>query len=264
MSIRLINPVVYSSPPTLDADAAYYIARVENADQLSLNRTVRRAINNFVVGCKADLIWTPIKAACFLAGPRTLAGALVPLVGLAPTNTGGFVAGDYDPVTGLKGDGIKKLNSNRNNFADPQNSHHLTVFSTLASSNTTQNFGIIGTGGSAEGESVIGYANTVGGSYFVRSRSSASSDGSVVAQGTGLLGISRTSSTNVNTFVPGVVASISLTSETPRDANIIVFGRDGTPSFDGRLAWYSIGEAIDLSKLNSRLTTFFAAIGAIP
>jgi hypothetical protein len=43
-------------------------------------------VNAFVKGCKADGIWSAIKASCILAGADTLAGALVPLVGAAPTN----------------------------------------------------------------------------------------------------------------------------------------------------------------------------------
>jgi len=61
-----------------DADATAYLAAVQAADGQLLEPAVRIAINNFVVGCKADGIWTAIKASCILAGARTLAGALVP------------------------------------------------------------------------------------------------------------------------------------------------------------------------------------------
>jgi hypothetical protein len=61
---------------------------------------------------------TAIKASCILAGARTLAGALVPLAGAAPTNVGPFVSGDYNRKTGLVGDGSTKyLNSNRARLA---------------------------------------------------------------------------------------------------------------------------------------------------
>lgn len=78
-----------------DPDAAAYIAAVEAADGQPLEPAVKTAINSFVVGCKADGIWAAIKAACILAGARTLSGALVPLAGTAPTNFNFW--GDADP-----------------------------------------------------------------------------------------------------------------------------------------------------------------------
>jgi len=111
-----------------EPEAVSYVAAVEAADGQELEFGVARAINDFVVGCKNDGIWDAIKASCILAGARTLAGALVPLVGTAPTNYN-FVAGDYDRETGLVGDGSTKyLDSNRNNNADPQDNKHLAVY----------------------------------------------------------------------------------------------------------------------------------------
>ena len=57
-----------------DADAAAYITAVETADGQALENGVKVAIDNFVLGCKQDGIWTAIKASCILAGARTLAG----------------------------------------------------------------------------------------------------------------------------------------------------------------------------------------------
>jgi hypothetical protein len=103
-----------------DSDAATYIAAVEAADGQPLEDAVKTAINTFVVGCKADGIWTAIKASCILAGARTLAGALVPLVGAAPTNFN-FVSGDYDRETGLVGNGSTKyLDTNSSPTAAPE------------------------------------------------------------------------------------------------------------------------------------------------
>jgi hypothetical protein len=72
-----------SSVFTYDEDAGNYIQAVETADAQALEPATRKAINNFVIGCKQDGIWTAIKASCILSGARTLAGALVPL---APVN----------------------------------------------------------------------------------------------------------------------------------------------------------------------------------
>jgi hypothetical protein len=62
----------------MDTDAAAYITAVETADDQTLEEKTKIAIDNFVLGCKADGIWTAIKASCILAGARTLNGALVP------------------------------------------------------------------------------------------------------------------------------------------------------------------------------------------
>lgn len=124
--------LVISSVFTYDTDAGNYIQAVEAADGQALESATRKAINDFVIGCKQDGIWDAIKASCILAGARTLAGALVPLVGTAPTNYN-FVAGDYNRKTGLKGNATTKyLNSNRDNAADPQNSSSRCVFVTTA------------------------------------------------------------------------------------------------------------------------------------
>ena len=103
-----------------DTDAAAYIAAVEAADGQPLEDAVKTAINSFVVGCKADGIWTALKASCILAGARTLTGALVPLVGTAPTNFN-FVSGDYNRETGLMGNGSTKyLDTNSSPTAAPE------------------------------------------------------------------------------------------------------------------------------------------------
>ena len=113
-------------------DTTSYIAAVEAADGQALEDSIKTAYTDFIVGCKADGIWNAIKASCILAGARTLNGALVPLVGTAPTNFN-FVSGDYIRKTGLRGNGTTKyLNSNRSNNSDPQNNTHLSVNVTLA------------------------------------------------------------------------------------------------------------------------------------
>jgi hypothetical protein len=58
-----------------DPDAGRYIAAVEAADGQLLEFAVGKAMNNFIVGCKADGTWDAIKASCILSGARTLTGA---------------------------------------------------------------------------------------------------------------------------------------------------------------------------------------------
>jgi hypothetical protein len=96
-----------------DADANAYLAAVQAADGQLLEPAVRIAVNNFIVGCKADGNWSKITTAGILAGARTLNGFLVPLKGNAPTNVeDGFVQADCSRSLGLKGSlsTVKSLN----------------------------------------------------------------------------------------------------------------------------------------------------------
>jgi hypothetical protein len=129
MNPRLLRPLA-----TFDPDAAAYLRAVEAADGQALETPVKRAVDDFFRGTKADGTFSALKAACLLCGARTLAGALVPLVGTAPTNVAdGFVEGDYTrggATPGLKGDGTSYLDSGRANNADPLNDRHYSVYLT--------------------------------------------------------------------------------------------------------------------------------------
>lgn len=241
----------------MDPDAAAYITAVETADGQALEERVKIAIDNFVLGCKADGIWTAIKASCILAGARTLNGALVPLVGAAPTNFN-FVAGDYTRKTGLVGNGSTKyLNSNRASNADPQNSNHNAVYATQIGSVGTymSNRGALG--------SDVG-ANAIGVAPFFRSRAATAS--SYSSASTGLIAHSRSSSGSFTARFGGTSTSISTASETTLAANLFVLARNtnGSPEFygDARLAFYSIGESLNLALLDARVTDLINAIGA--
>lgn len=251
---------------TGDADADAYIAAVETADGASLEAKYRNAIGDFVKGAKADGFWTAIKAACFLAGPATLAGALVPLVGSAPTNAN-FVSGDYNRVTGLVGNGSTKyLNSNRAGNADPQNSNHISAWiSTNSSTGSLISVRSLGTG---VGDTSIGPASAA--NWPFRSRLSAfdvpSQGTRSAASVTGFIGVSRSASGSFTSRISGSNETITSTSGTSPAETYGVFARrrSDTSTIDSytssRLAWYSIGEALTMSQLDARLTTYMAAI----
>ena len=246
----------------MDPDAAAYITAVEAADGQALEEKVKIAIDNFVLGCKADGIWTAIKASCILAGARTLAGALVPLKGTAPTNNY-FDSGDYDRKTGLVGNGSTKyLDSNRNNNADPQDSNHNAVYVTDAASGQAAAF-IAATGQPTNGTNTLGFGS---GGYFVRNRSAT---GFLISSSltTGFYGVSRSLSTEWSGRANKTATVQASTSQLPEDASITIFKRGGaTPLYAiQRLAFYSIGESLDLARLDARVTDLINAIGvAIP
>jgi hypothetical protein len=242
----------------MDPDAAAYITAVETADGQALEEKVKIAIDNFVLGCKADGIWNAIKASCILAGARTLAGALVPLVGTAPTNYN-FVSGDYNRETGLVGDGSTKyLDSNRANNAEGQNDKHLAIYLTepgVASSDLiSSGFGF--------GHSRLTFATPTTLAVTVNSTVQYVGSATIVE----FIAASRSSSAGFDVREGGQTYFQSGASLTPQTSNISVFSRDGTTAFtDSRLAFYSIGEALDLALFDARVTDLINAIGvAIP
>jgi hypothetical protein len=244
-----------------DPDALAYLAEVERADGQALESDVRDAVIAFVAGCKADGIWSAIKASCILAGARTLAGALVPLVGTAPTNVGGlFVSGDYNRETGLVGDGnTKYLNSNRNNNADPQDSQHISVYATTANTGTRWYFGA-GVGGAGSTT-----CNSLSPSNVeFRSHNSAILSPNRT-NATGLIGVTRSGSTAITTRSNAGNTTHSTLSQSPFVGNLGIFSDPGlvaSTAANARLAFYSIGESLDLALLDTRVTTLVNAFAA--
>jgi hypothetical protein len=245
----------------MDPDAAAYITAVETADGQALEEKVKIAIDNFVLGCKADGIWSAIKASCILAGARTLAGALVPLVGTAPTNNN-FVEGDYNRETGLIGDGSTKyLNSNRNNNTDPQNNFHVAAHVTTAHS-AANNSAYIGVEASGSGITNLGASIST---LFFRVRSSSAVNAGLGTT-TGFIGLSRSNPESFDYRFGSTTSNAVISSQTPFNGDLLVFGRIvGQQYVNGRLAFYSIGEYLNLAKLDARVTDLINAIGvAIP
>jgi hypothetical protein len=248
---------------SFDADAQTYITAVETADGQALETATRYAINNFVIGCKQDGIWDAIKASCILAGARTRLGALTPLVGTAPTSFN-FVDGDYNRKTGLVGNGSTKyFNSNRNNNADPQNSKHLAVFASTVQITITGIY--IGAGTFNTGDSCIGTdpSNT---RNFLRLNNADVDFISNVHTATGLISVSRSNSIDYTARLNKSNTIINRASELPSNNSILVFARGNVIEHsNARLAFYSIGEDINLALLDARVTDLINAFDtAIP
>lgn len=247
-----LNRRRFQTGPLIDPDAQAYLTAVEAADGQALETAVRAAINDFVVGCKADGIWNAIKASCVLAGARTLSGCLVPLVGAAPTNFN-FVSGDYNRKTGLMGNGSTKyLSTNRNNNADPQDSNHNAVMITDARANP-----LMGTFDSAAS------GNNLLGASGVRSRSSTSNSytGPSVG-GSTFLGTSRSSSSGFSLRVLGTTTAMVRASQSPQNSVLILYGGSALYT-NSRLSFYSIGESLDLAQLEARTTNLLNAFAAV-
>jgi len=264
-----------------DTDASNYIDAVEAADQAdtpgigAMETAVRYAINDFVIGCKNDNVWTALKNSCILSGAKTLEGSFIDLKSCTKVLTNNnfadgtysgsnYTTGDYNRKTGLLGNGSNKyLNSNRAANADPQNSHHMATYRTLASDAgallgniKTPSWDILDTEGGAL-------------RTFSRSQTGTSTGITGTNNITGFIGLSRSSSSAVLGRAKSQSSSLSTTSVTPVSELITVFTRnqDGIPQTlnASRLAFYSIGESLDLALLDARVTALITAFGvAIP
>jgi len=236
-----------------EPEAVSYVAAVEAADGQELEFGVAKAINDFVLGCKNDGIWDAIKACCILAGARTLNGALVPLVGTAPTNYN-FVSGDYDRETGLVGDGSAKyLDSNRRGTDDPLNNQHLSVYAgTLGTLQARQLAGVTG-------DTVIFDYPDNSQTRFV-SRDSSPLRNRSVSNG-GLQSVSRSGPTEWVARCSGSQLAYTDASVSASSNNLLIFTAGGNFS-NARIAFYSIGESLDLAALDTRVSALITAIGA--
>jgi hypothetical protein len=265
--------LVWSPGFNYDTNASAYIDAVEAADGQALETATRYAINDFVIGCKNDGIWTAIKASCILAGARTLTGALVPLVGTAPTNNN-FVSGDYNRKTGLVGNGTTKyLDSNRDNNADPQNSCHISVYGTAFGATTATTKIALGRQINAFHEKGF-FASTSlnSGLLSVRCQSTNAIVTHTANRANGLIGASRASAGTISIRNSNSTVTASQLSTAPSASTLFVFAgsngiganNGGVAAFfdDSRLAFYSIGESLDLALLDTRVTTLINAFAA--
>jgi hypothetical protein len=263
-----------------DPDAMAYLQAVEVADNQALEQGVQQAVNQFVIGCKADGIWDAIKASCILAGARTRLGALVPLKGTAPTSFN-FVDGDYNRKTGLVGNGTfdgsgqtggsKYLAANRANNADPQNSNHNAVYATDLPTTGTLGNGFISVliaaeGIASTGANLMAYGKAQSAGVTTRSRSSTATTINVnLSLNSGLIATSRSNSGNYTMRQAGANTTISVASDGTESSGVLVFRRgDSTsPAYTGaRLAFYSIGESLNLALLDARVTALINAFDA--
>jgi hypothetical protein len=155
------------------------------------------------------------------------------------------------------GNGSSKwLNSNRNNNADPQDNNHNSVF---ISAVPTVSSGLVGTTSSTLGHNNIFAGMDVNG-LFMRSRSATLFSLQPTIP-TGFAGHTRSQAGSFLARSAKVTQSAVRDSGTPIIGSVQVFTRD-TAFTDARLAFYSIGESLDLALLDTRVTDLINAIGA--
>lgn len=249
-----------------DPDARDYILRVEAADGERLESQVRGAINAFVLGCKADGIWTSLVTSCIMAGARTVAGAITPLVGNAPTNNN-FVDGDYSRTLGLLGNDSNKYlatgynNNDTTNF--PQNDSHISCY--VSASQTDASGTFVGTQSTLGGILSIACSTTT--NIVFRNRAGTQRLFSLAP--IGFQGSTRNNSANFFSRATSSGGNISdstttVNSTTPSNNLFGVFcgfsSTTATQFSSVRLSFYSIGKSLSIPNLDTRVTTLINAI----
>ena len=250
-----------------DPDALDYINRVETADGQRLEQGVRTAINKFVLGCKQDQIWTSLVASCIMAGARTVAGAITPLVGNAPTNNN-FVAGDYSRTLGLLGnDSNKYLNTgyNNNNATNfPQNNCHISCFVSVTNADSLGVF----VGNNVQTGSFLNIGTSATNQTIFKNRTTVNTR-TVALPAVGFQGISRDGSTSLfsrQTTSGGAISDLSqaTVSVTPGSQLYGVFASGlGSNPTSARISFYSIGKSLSIPSLDTRVTTLMTTLAGV-
>jgi hypothetical protein len=252
---------------TLDADALTYIRAVEAADKQALESNIVAALNTFVAGLKTDTVWADIDACVMLCGARTLAGALTPLKGAAPTNFN-FVGADYHRYQGLLGDGSTKyLDSGRaNDAAGTQDDFHMAIYVMKSTNVTGGNMAVMGCGtvGSGATNYIANQANreVLG---VRRCRNATSNAHSADENYSNFMGMSRDSANDFVGTTDFTNVTLSRVSESPTAGNIFVFATNASGTANSvtskhRVLFYSIGTATTLTAIRDRLFTFIDTI----
>jgi hypothetical protein len=243
------------------AETLAWIAAVEAADGQQLEDS---ALEPMVTLANWRI---PLGGVCLpMCGARTLAGALVPMVGPAPTGVN-LVPGDYSRVNGIAGDGTtKSVNTGYNHNASGQNSFHGFV---NASANPGGAGYYFGAGATEAGATQVGRF-TSSANWVTRCQVS-TSIGVISFSVTelGLIGVIRETSLGYRLRVGAGSENLVVPSQAPLNNNLIVFAR-GTAAVAANhiaatLNFYSFGAGISTtieSEFVTRVGTFTAAIAA--
>jgi hypothetical protein len=242
-----------------DPDVQAYLSAVEQADGQALEYPVAYAVDEFVRGCKADGIWNAIKASCILAGARTLNGALVPLVGTAPTNLN-FVSGDYNRKTGLVGDAATKyLRTSYSMTAANLDNAHLYTYASQINFASLTNQHLIGRALPTE----LWFNGAAGATFFVYRANDGTGGFNMGTNAAGSYAWSRNSSALKTRLAAGNLSTSADASTGVAVGQVTVFARDGGSSAGGhRIAVFTCGESLDLALLNARVTDLINAFAA--
>ena len=112
------------------------------------------------------------------------------------------------------------------------------------------------------GGSVLGRSGTIANLFGSLSNGS---DAAFTSRGahTGFIGLVRNASASITMRSSSTETTNAIASQTPRNESMFVFARPGSPAqtyTNASLAFYSIGESLDLAALDTRVTALINAI----
>ncbi len=231
-----------------DTDAQNYFDEIAAAGG-SIGLTAKSAINNFVIGCKADSIWSLMLDIGPLCG-NGLAAALVKLKKLSSgwsyTNHN-FVSGDYSQSTGLTGGATKYLSSGVTASSLTAGSTGLGIYDRSNVSSVNNQFGV--TAGSDTFTFYAPYPDNFLYSDMYNSATELAS-GSAISGATGFLFAVRSAGPLHKIYRNGSsVASTSTVGGALPGADISFFGVNSSPTFLGHsLAFLCITAGMDATQ----------------
>jgi hypothetical protein len=246
--------LIKSGSLTFDTDANTWFTNVAAVSSVSSANQI--SINAFFASLKQGGVWNAIHQANLFVGPADLSGALIPLNGNSPTNTG-FVAQDYNYLTGLIGNkNSKYLVLNRANNADASAaSRHMYVCATSMPTATTQTFLIAS--GNTGGDSRISISGTGTISMNMSSANQVFGYNTVVNG----FGMNHNGATSVVPYVNGNQGTVTGSIPAQTSTSFTLFATPtGGGKTDARIAFYSIGDSADCSIIDACVKTLLSAL----
>lgn len=265
---------------TIDPDVINYVTAVETADGAPLEQEVVTAFEAFIIECKIAGIWDKIGTGCILAGARTLAGAMVPIKGsFIPTlSQTGF---DYVRKTGFGGSTFS-INTNYPNLTNAISNRHLSAY--ITEPDTTYSVydpaaAVTINGNTHRAIIAAGTTWSYGGTLLSLLTQKGTYAGHVAQQETtlfstqqpynvgGLVAAARSNSANFQVRANGVTETFVSGARTQSmPGNSYIIRPDGVHSFgrsNARISFYSMGESLDLSILDARVTKLMTTLSTV-
>jgi len=247
------------------AAAANYFARLVTAGDTT-HTAYKTPITNYFTGLFQNNLWDKLESSALFVGVG-IQGVTVPLKStMTALTNNNFVAGDLDPLTGLKGDGSTKYLDTGSKFNDfPQNDFSMSCNITEFIQETTdgnylayQSFG--------DGISQISTQNDQGvnpNNLITRCNTRNGEINFDIGNLEDLYGINRTVSTEYSVQYGASSKTVTEPSQAPANQIISILGASTEVKSNARMATYHIGPALNLATLRGLQATLLSEIAAI-
>jgi hypothetical protein len=253
----------------------WFWAVQDTYDATTLEEAVKQTVNRFIIRCKKDGLWKCFTDCYLFIGPRTLNGVIkIGLYGSNPDEwhiansvSTGFVTGDYNRETGIKGDGVTKwIRTERVNNTFITDNHHRAAWVTEVGTGPIFAGGVNQIG-STYVDWVPGYGGIRHG--FVTNQKTISGEDALTSSG-GFVGFSRSKTSSYDYIVPGASGTVYQQSQTPWLEPVEILGAsiDQTSNYQvvargsHRIGFYSHGSALDLARLKQRVSQLITEMQA--